>query len=136
MREIKFRAWDVWGKKIIDWREIYDNKPFNYDFHMGVTGNLIPLQYTGLKDKNRVEIYEGDIIGDKKSWSIVIWCDKCIGWQYAWYDFDLGEKICHMCKGDFDITETFENGISCDDEKVIGNIYETPELLAKDKPMI
>ena len=131
MREIKFRAWDVWGKKIIDWREIYYNKAFNYDFHMGVTGNLIPLQYTGLKDKNGKEIYEGDIIGDTEAWDIVIWCDKCIGWQLAWYDMDIDKKTCHMCDGDFDITETFANNIADNDEEVIGNIYETPELLDK-----
>ena len=131
MREHKYRAWDTENKKIIN---SYAHISKAGQFYTAWTSNdrdreYIPMQYTGLKDKNGVEIYEGDIIGDKKSWSIVIWCDKCIGWQYAWYDFDLGEKICHMCKGDFDITETFENGISCDDEKVIGNIYENPELL-------
>ena len=129
MKEIKFRAWDVWGKKIIDLEEIYYNKAFNYDFHMGVTGNLIPLQYTGLKDKNGKEIYEGDIIGDTEDWSIVIWCNKCIGWQLAWYDIDIDKKTCHMCDGNFDITETFENNIADNDEEVIGNIYENAKLL-------
>jgi uncharacterized phage protein (TIGR01671 family) len=125
MREYKFRDYDPEKKEI----RYFDLDHYDREEHNS-WGNI--TEFTGLQDKNGVEIYEGDIVGDKKSWSIVIWCDKCIGWQYAWYDFDLGEKICHMCHGDFDITETFENGISYDDEKVIGNIYENPELLDKD----
>ena len=36
-----------------------------------------------------------------------------------------------MCDGNFDITETFENNIADNDKKVIGNIYENPEILDK-----
>jgi uncharacterized phage protein (TIGR01671 family) len=140
MREIKFRAWDKKEKKMkwVDHLSVpnFDSGAVSFldselkaDGKYKALGEIELMQYTGLKDKNGKEIYEGDIIGDTEDWSIVIWCDKCIGWQLAWYDIDIDKKTCHMCDGDFDITETFENNIADNDEEVIGNIYENPELL-------
>lgn len=57
MREIKFRAWEENGKNMLSSNEVGDHtlndlKQLPY----------VLMQYTGLKDKNGTEIYEGDIV--------------------------------------------------------------------------
>ena len=63
MREIKFRAWDRVLKRMLIPKFIGNGNNFCSDDLMAVTGVIDLMQYTGLKDKNGVEIYEGDIIG-------------------------------------------------------------------------
>lgn len=77
MREIKFRAWAVASKEMF-YPDVEDGWELN-------SGELIPLpntvlmQYTGLKDKNGKEIWEGDIIAwhgvDGRKKAEVVWCD-------------------------------------------------------------
>jgi len=120
MREIKFQAVNDEGKIII---------PDYIDRH-GIAWwkeNSIPectrriRQFTGLKDKNGREIYEGDII-ESKSWGsgarlknpyhFVEW-GKC-GWVATGYNGNMKVSPDLTIKSDFEI---------------IGNIYENPELL-------
>lgn len=78
------------------------------------------VQYTGLKDKNGVEIYEGDILGKEYHWSfyigfndgcfVMIPCDSVQRANWTWHP--VGQQ---MIKG----------------WKVIGNIYQNPELLER-----
>lgn len=114
MREIKFRAWDKEQSKF-------------YYFGLGdETANFYDEsnQYTGSKDKNGVEIYEGDVLGGLYG-LVVRWCDKCKSIElFDPYD----TECCYQCNGDL-----FWYDVASDDDlEVIGNIYENPELIKEN----
>lgn len=133
-REIKFRAWNKRDKKLYQADFFDEFFVVNQGKVGGVTGDFQDdgrsfyvdysesddwevMQFTGLKDKNGKEIYEGDIIKwfeeigenpnlfkveyDEAHWTIVPISEAMDGWY-------LGNKVL----------------------EVIGNIYENPELSA------
>ena len=61
MREIKFRAWNNVLNKMYSWNEFLDTN-MKQTFIAPESTAMILMQYTGLKDKNGKEIYEGDIV--------------------------------------------------------------------------
>ena len=116
MRNIKFRAWDKWEKRMI--------KPHNGDFiKWHAMSNwkdcLEVMQYTGLKDKNDTEIYDGDIVqlanGVKQK---VYWENEIFAWNVE--RFSRNGRVNYIMLYELRDITTFE---------VIGNIYEHPELL-------
>jgi len=115
MRKIKFRAWDKNHKIMKDME--FPNKGWNEKY---VKGCLIVMQFTGLKDKNKKEIYEGDIIKDEiEDWECEVIFDK--------FGFKLRrlktEKV-------FDFSKW---SLEKEEYEIIGNIYENPELLGGSK---
>ena len=126
MREIKFRAWhpgekkmrygvgtDGYGGIVLD-TEYMGLKPLK--------GEAILMQWTGLKDKQGKEIYEGDIVyydydyGGFKHWEVK--------WAYDNWAMVRGERY----TGDMNASDDPEYN-NWESSEVIGNIYENPELL-------
>lgn len=112
MREIKFRAWDKKANHMVCWEDISRTNILgmlvnnnNRDDSRGIL-----MQFTGLLDKQGVEIYEGDILKD--------------------YDQDYIGVVSFQ-DGAFIVTweNEFCNAFEWSGEEVIGNIYENPELL-------
>ena len=64
MEEIKFRGWSKYAETMYPWDKM-ENSSDNYlkeNFDGPLKSGITLLQFTGLKDKNGKEIYEGDIL--------------------------------------------------------------------------
>ena len=130
IRDIKFRAWNKNTKKMYKIGQItFEKGIWNYQpddrEYIGMSipyqPSFILMQYTGLKDKNGKEIYEGDIVKIK-------------------HEYDNTEYICEIIYLDGAFrTKKFIFGSYYDclyywyaddcEIEVVGNIYDNPELL-------
>ncbi len=113
---LKFRCWDDIHREMIDLQE-QDVNPYNIS---DIPQNNL-MQCTGLKEKNGKMIYEGDIVkeiamGNSVSFYKVVWdINQAYGINSP--GFQLVEPKTHAC-------------VPFNDEiEIIGNVYETPELL-------
>lgn len=120
MREIKFRAWNGIDSRP-ESRMIYQPY-FSVDFKVimpdGNEWDLPLMQYTGLKDKNGKEIYEGDIF----DMGVVIFSRGCFNGCY----------ISGSTNEDgWDYSDEWEDGLEkyAIRNEIKGNIYENPELI-------
>ena len=126
MREIKFRAWDTDNKKMVLWGELLSKNLQNILSMPKYCGYEL-MQYTGIKDKNGKEIYEGDIIQDSfyDRKAEVVFLEGAFWLDYI-KDFKEYETIHkrYQLIANYDNKEVLE---------VLGNIYDNPELLKEDK---
>lgn len=128
MRPIKYKAWDTKREKMWSAEEMGKDQltimPDGRGF-INVDGtstafsqfcpNLIPLQYTGRKDKNKTELYQDDIVRKHHKNYRIIWNDKGF-WELQ----RAGDYWLALHKID---SETLER---------VGNIHESPKLLEQD----
>lgn len=125
MREIKFRAWhneekimgEVLGIDILHKEIFFSNEDVDCYEHTDFK-DIELMQYTGLKDKNNKEIYEGDIVTLHNSKYKVI--------------FNTKEARFVLRDDEFESEIPFTNNNN-ERMEIIGNIYENPELLGENK---
>jgi len=127
MRDLKFRIWDSFNAVMM--RQEEDRYAdslckiwVDYDILINGENDPIMMQFTGLTDRNGIEIYEGDIMSYKNSFPeddnknyFIVWNENGY-WAIRYKHWDK-KTTCRI--------DAFqrENG------EVIGNIYENPELL-------
>jgi uncharacterized phage protein (TIGR01671 family) len=118
-REIKFRAWNKKKKEMRDVCSLHNStQPYFvsvYDEEKGEIDwfdDLIIMQFTGLKDKNGVEIYEEDLLSND------------VGAPVMRVEFNQG---CFTLNGLENLISEEVDHTQC--LEIIGNIYENPELL-------
>jgi len=116
MRELKFRSWDGFYKKmnynpiISDGTDGGETASVRMNYAIDCFDGVL-MQYTGLKDKNGKEIYEGDIVkfsADYIKPVIVYWNDEMTGF--------------------YPLLSTRSHTLT-----IVGNIYEHPELTKHDR---
>lgn len=132
MREIKFRAWDkiknrILEVRVIDWLNGMVDWPYPYiERDWSNNDEVILMQYTGIRDKNGKEIYEGDILS-----GIAFYNGNDYGGPVKKEEYYICKDVvfsegCYMCGG-FALNEISRY------MEVIGNIYKNPELMRREK---
>ena len=142
MRQLKFRAWDkLEGKMLtVTGLEPYNCNSYRYSksyapdcIKAGARDNrVIIMQFTGLLEKNGVEVYEGDVFSHVCAECEAIGCENCSDAEHTsavvfWSD-QLQAFLWHPINEDEGMSTLLPDS---DEIEVIGNIHENPVLLEK-----
>ena len=124
MRDIKFRAWDKEAQQMLTVRDINfcgeELDTYEMDGDWLSFEDVEVMQYTGLKDKNGKEIYEGDIVLYNRNIDDEVDNYKYeVVWDKDQYGLIELKFKCYLWDNHWDMTE------------VIGNIYENSELFGE-----
>lgn len=130
MREIKFRGWHIAFKKMFYNIRVSTESWQTEDTHFGGEHNTL-MQYTGLKDKNGKEVYEGDIVRCGTE-------DNIITAEVGFEDGDDGDRFFSGFATKIIKVEEYpeEGKPGWDDDyrlEIIGNIYSNPESKSANK---
>ena len=145
MREIKFRVWDKGNNRMassLDCMPIiaWDKEKDCYKFEVRAD-DFILMQYTGLKDKNEKEIYEGDVV-KIPGWGRFHKCEKCgheEGSRYGLGVVSFETEYCYDERNSSVARYTFKTDSGeyeledTETMEVIGNIYENQGFLDKEQ---
>lgn len=116
MRTIKFRAWDKERGKMITPEELLSGDGLYLIVAEKFKDSYVPMQFTGLPDKNSKEIYEGDVVRNERG-------------ELGEIAFENGGFFArYLPPYDWDPMEHGDGLL--DRSEVIGNVYESPELLS------
>ena len=128
MREIKFRAWEYGANKMLTWEQLCKCRELGELLNDDILYS--PMQFTGLKDKNGIEIYESDIV------EVYLWYETKTPHKSLVYFTPKGILIthhpAHLNLGHKGGRSLFDYCLKKNKKhycKVIGNFYENPELL-------
>ena len=132
MRELKFRAWDNVDKKVrkVMSLDFYNTRQSEVtlsndgDIYLRFFEQIELMQYTGLKDKNSVEIYDGDIL-----------LGHCVYPECNVFEFKLIGEVYYSSRGTWDCYSYILGGFN-EQVEVIGNIYENADLLEVEEDEI
>ena len=116
MRPIKFRAWNDIDKIMVKWSTLQASPVLFMNILKGKVKHHKLMQFTGLQDKNGVDIYEGDLISlhdNQRGFTKVVFRNAYVGgWLLV-----RNNNECSL------------GARRREDLEVIGNIYQNPELL-------